>query len=143
MISLINKNCQSIAILVPVRRNDIWFQTSQKNNQICFVFFSKRFSFLQGVHHLPRRVVIGNQLQKVVLFPKSWSLAPGARRLTYGACFLKWTVASLLLYWTNICFHNFFKRNIWDIWKVFASKISCKHMMFVYKDFLTHIKNTK
>ena len=66
LISLSNKSNQPIAILIPVRRNDLWFQTTQNNNQIFFVFFSKRFSFLQGVNLLPSGVVLNDNCLLVV-----------------------------------------------------------------------------
>ena len=55
LINLAQCSNQSIALLVPVREFTKWFQEAEASSLICFVFFTTRFSFLQGVNLKPRR----------------------------------------------------------------------------------------
>ena len=56
LINLAQKNNQPIVLVVPVRRTTCLFRRVESSSFMCFVFFSTRFFFLQGVNLIPRGV---------------------------------------------------------------------------------------
>ena len=66
LINLAQESCQPIALLVPVRKFTKWFQKAEKCLYTCVIFFSTRFSFLQGTHLLPRGKALNDNCLLVV-----------------------------------------------------------------------------